>query len=140
MNPNTEKLRKKYIDNPPEDAVFFTGNDSIKFFINLPVACINAAIADHFEMLFRDMADQFLWVVTAIMVSGAIPDTSTIPISAMLSALPCSMKWTPKSALLSKGLSHAVTGQPYMAPPKEGSPQLIIFSTFSMTESRGCRI
>ena len=44
------------------------------------------------------------------MVSGAIPDTSTIPTSAMLSALPCSMKWTPKSALLSKGLSHAVTG------------------------------
>ena len=29
-------------------------------------------------------------------------------------------------------------GQVYMAPPKEGSPQLIIFSTFSMTESRGC--
>lgn len=29
-------------------------------------------------------------------------------------------------------------GQEYMAPPKEGSPQLIIFSTFSMTESRGC--
>ncbi len=31
-------------------------------------------------------------------------------------------------------------GQEYMAPPKEGSPQLIIFSTCSMTESRGCWI
>ena len=30
--------------------------------------------------------------------------------------------------------------QPYMAPPKEGSPQLIILSTFSMMEARGCRI
>nr|WP_330413183.1 hypothetical protein [Dorea formicigenerans] len=28
-------------------------------------------------------------------------------------------------------------GQPYMAPPKEGSPQLIIFSMFSMTMGRG---
>ena len=33
----------------------------MKFFINLPVACINAAVADHFEMLFRDMADQTLY-------------------------------------------------------------------------------
>ena len=31
-------------------------------------------------------------------------------------------------------------GQAYMAPLKEGSPQWIIFSTFSMTESRGCWI
>lgn len=31
-------------------------------------------------------------------------------------------------------------GQPYNAPPKAGSPQIIILSTFSMTESRGCRI
>ena len=28
--------------------------------------------------------------------------------------------------------------QPYIAPPKEGFPQLIILSTFSITESRGC--
>ena len=30
--------------------------------------------------------------------------------------------------------------QPYIAPPKEGSPQLIILSTFSMTDLRGCRV
>ena len=41
--------------------MFFTGNDSIKFFINLPVAGINAAVTDHFEMLFRDMADKTLY-------------------------------------------------------------------------------
>ena len=28
-------------------------------------------------------------------------------------------------------------GQANIAPPKEGSPQLIIFSTFSITEDRG---
>ena len=30
--------------------------------------------------------------------------------------------------------------QPYIAPPKEGSPQLIMRSTFSMTDLRGCKI
>ena len=30
--------------------------------------------------------------------------------------------------------------QRYIAPPKAGSPQLIIFSTFSMTAERGCRV
>ena len=30
--------------------------------------------------------------------------------------------------------------QPYIAPPKDGSPQLIIRSTFSMTDLRGCKI
>ena len=31
-------------------------------------------------------------------------------------------------------------GQPNIAPPKEGSPQLIILSTFSITEARGCNV
>lgn len=30
----------------------------MEFFINFPVPCINAAVADHFEMLFGDMADE----------------------------------------------------------------------------------
>ena len=33
----------------------------MELFINLPVAGINAAVTDHFEMLFRDMADQTLY-------------------------------------------------------------------------------
>ena len=33
----------------------------MEFFVNLPVACINAAIADHFVMLFRDMPDKALY-------------------------------------------------------------------------------
>ena len=33
----------------------------MELFINLPVAGINAAVADHFEMLFRDMADKTLY-------------------------------------------------------------------------------
>ena len=32
----------------------------MEFFVNLPMACINAAIADHFIMLFRDMPDKAL--------------------------------------------------------------------------------
>ncbi len=38
--------------------MFFTGDGSVEFFVNLPVPCINAAITDHFVMLFWDMADQ----------------------------------------------------------------------------------
>ena len=34
-------------------------------------------------------------------------------------------------------LKEPQPGHPYMAPPKEGSPQLIILSTFSITEERG---
>ncbi len=30
----------------------------MEFFVNLPMPCINAAIPDHFVMLFGDMADQ----------------------------------------------------------------------------------
>lgn len=30
----------------------------MEFFINFPVSCINAAVADHFEMFFRDMPDE----------------------------------------------------------------------------------
>ena len=38
--------------------MFFTGDGSVEFFVNLPVSCINAAITDHFVMLFRNMADE----------------------------------------------------------------------------------
>lgn len=38
--------------------MLFTGNGSVEFFINLSVAGINAAVADHFVMLFRDMANE----------------------------------------------------------------------------------
>ena len=41
-----------------ENVVLFTGNGSVEFFINFPVSCINAAVADHFEMFFRDMPDE----------------------------------------------------------------------------------
>ncbi len=41
-----------------EKAVFITGNGSMEFFINFPVTGINAAVADHFEMFFRDMTDK----------------------------------------------------------------------------------
>ena len=34
-------------------------------------------------------------------------------------------------------LSFPQCGQPYIAPPKEGSPQLIIFSIFSISEDLG---
>ena len=43
--------------------MLFTGNGSVKFFVSLPVACINAAAANHFEMLFRDMADEALYEI-----------------------------------------------------------------------------
>ena len=38
--------------------MLFTGDGSVEFFINLPAACVNAAIADHFVMLFWDMSDK----------------------------------------------------------------------------------
>ena len=41
--------------------VFFPGNGPAEFFINLPVPGINAAIADHLKMFFRDMTDQTLY-------------------------------------------------------------------------------
>jgi hypothetical protein len=37
-------------------------------------------------------------------------------------------------------LSVPQEGQPYMAPPQEGSPQLIMRSTFSTTDLRGCNV
>ena len=37
-------------------------------------------------------------------------------------------------------LSFPQCGQPYIAPPKEGSPQLIIFSIFSISEDLGWRV
>ena len=44
-----------------KNVVLFTGNGSMELFIKFPVAGINAAVTDHFEMLFRDMADQTLY-------------------------------------------------------------------------------
>ena len=41
--------------------MLFTGDCTKKFFVNLPVAGVNTAIADHFIMLFRDVADQTLY-------------------------------------------------------------------------------
>lgn len=38
--------------------MFFPGDGSVEFFVNFPVAGVNAAITDHFIMLFRDMADE----------------------------------------------------------------------------------
>ena len=38
--------------------VFFTGDSPVEFFVNIPVACIKSAIADHFIMLFWDMPDE----------------------------------------------------------------------------------
>ena len=43
--------------------MFFPGNTPAKLFIDFPVPGINAAVSDHFEMLFRDMADQTLYKV-----------------------------------------------------------------------------
>ena len=34
------------------------GNATMKFLISLTMSCIETAIADHFEMLFRDMLDE----------------------------------------------------------------------------------
>lgn len=39
----------------------FTGDGAVQLFVSLPVAGINAAITDHFVMLFRDVADQTLY-------------------------------------------------------------------------------
>lgn len=41
--------------------MFFTRYGSAKFFVNLPVAGINAAITNHFIMFFRDMAYKTLY-------------------------------------------------------------------------------
>lgn len=37
------------------NTVLFAGDSPVEFFVNIPVACIKAAIADHLIMLFRDM-------------------------------------------------------------------------------------
>ena len=38
--------------------MFLTGNRANEFFVNITMSCIDAAVADHFEMLFRDMLYQ----------------------------------------------------------------------------------
>lgn len=40
------------------NTMFLAGYGAEKFFVNFPVACVNAAIADHFVMLFRDVPDE----------------------------------------------------------------------------------
>lgn len=42
------------------DTMFAFGYRPVERGINLPVSCVQAAIADHFKVLFRDMADQTL--------------------------------------------------------------------------------
>ena len=42
------------------NTMLFFENGSAKFFINIPVSRINTAVADHFEMFFRDMPDKAL--------------------------------------------------------------------------------
>ena len=37
---------------------FLRGDSPEEFLVDLPVTCIKAAVADHFEMLFGDMADE----------------------------------------------------------------------------------
>lgn len=43
-----------------------------------------------------------------------------------------------KCAVMVEKIPHV--GQPYIAPPKAGSPQFIIFSIFSISQSRGWRV
>ena len=42
----------------PVKLVLFAGDGPTEFIVDLPVACVNAAIADHFIMLIRDMSDK----------------------------------------------------------------------------------
>lgn len=43
------------------NGVLFPGNSPFEMFVNLPVASIEAAIADHFVMFFRDMLYEALY-------------------------------------------------------------------------------
>ena len=45
------------------DIVFFFGNDTVQFRNNLTVPCIQPAIADHFKMFFRDVADEMFYEI-----------------------------------------------------------------------------
>lgn len=38
--------------------VLFPGYGAVQFFVNVAMACVKAAIPDHFIMLFRDMLDE----------------------------------------------------------------------------------
>ena len=42
----------------PVKVVLFAGDGAVQLFVNLPVAGIDAAITDHFVMLFRDMLNE----------------------------------------------------------------------------------
>ena len=42
------------------NVVLFAGNSPVEFFTNLTMTGINAAITDHFIMLFRNVADESL--------------------------------------------------------------------------------
>ena len=45
------------------DLMFFFGNDTMQFRINLTVPCIQPAIADHFKMFFRDVSDETFYEI-----------------------------------------------------------------------------
>ncbi len=71
----------------PENMVFFTGNSPVELCVNFSVSGIDAAITDHFVMLFWGMADKTLYkfhnwncffhifaiFVVAVMESDKIP-------------------------------------------------------------------
>lgn len=40
------------------DVMLFAGYGAVQLFVDVPMACVNAAVADHFVMLFRDMPDE----------------------------------------------------------------------------------
>ena len=42
------------------EPVFFPGNRPEEFFVYRPMPGIDASVTDHFEMLFRDVADETL--------------------------------------------------------------------------------
>ena len=42
------------------NVMLFTGDSAEEFFVGFPVTSVNAAIANHFIMLFRDVADEAL--------------------------------------------------------------------------------
>lgn len=38
--------------------MLFTGYGAVQLFVDIPMACVNVAVADHFVMLFRDMPNE----------------------------------------------------------------------------------
>ena len=42
----------------PVNGMLFTRDDPVELFVNLPMPRVNAAVAEHFVMLFRDVLNQ----------------------------------------------------------------------------------